>query len=489
MNSPSAARSLADESPQQTLAEDLGQQIDRATGILPLLEVIRAIIGGLLKRAGDQVHRDKMLVTVTRYFMTTMNTIGTPADEKLANLKLFSREIVAVIVAERALIAAPPPAEAAAGPEQRRRAVDLQPGLVADTPPVRLMALHGLGEALPDAAAAPAAANDPQPAVTAEDPQPAVPADGGVLSAEVDPTAIAVAAPRPPRSFPGFAELFPAAICYRVERVVTFFHRYNRRVDRVMPRPFLLSPVFADRLYDTITSIIVPRMVESSRNIALLATSHSWAGIDTAEFWRIVDSGGRFGTGITAAWTAAWDDCRQSTSLRKGKDGKTITVLTASPVLLRIREKLAPGGHEYLIPPVRNRELDLFSALLFDFDVDRLEFTWTRLRQLYEQELDRRAYQDKARVGAFRDSMLDAFELVPDLSGDFLAMLCYFCFPNCDITFLDRFTRNKGSTPVERRARIPYLMEFLVVDGVEAARRRETGERKEREALCKPPIA
>ena len=359
-----------------------------------------------------------------------------------------------MIVAERALIA-PPPAEAAAGPEQRRRAVDLQPGLVADTPPVRLMALHGLGEALPDAAAAPAAANDPQPAVTAEDPQPAVPADGGVLSAEVDPTAIAVAAPRPPRSFPGFAELFPAAICYRVERVVTFFHPLQPQgrpchaaavsaVARVR-RPAVRHHHQHHRPEDGV-----------SRNIALLATSH-WSGPESTppSSRRIVDSGGRVGTGIAAACgrrrgQAAEHQPAQGQGRQDHHGADRLAGAAADPGKAGPRRARIPDP-----AGARDRELDLFSALLFDFDVDRLEFTWTRLRQLYEQELDRRAYQDKARASRSGIPCSTPSNWSPTCPAISFAMLCYFCFPNCDITFLDRFTRNKGSTPVERRRAFP----------------------------------
>jgi hypothetical protein len=451
---------------QSALFEEKAAEIDAVGGILSLIDVTRTIIGSLLKRKEDEPHREKTQRAIQRYMLATMNAPGTPMGEKLVNLKEFAKQTVKIVLVERPLIAKATSEE----PDQVRRQADTAPEALAGHEPTQIMALESMAE---ESDAAPAVANG----------------GGDCLSEMVKPTSIVVVSPAPPQKFDSFRILFPAAVCYRVERATCFFQRYNSGIDRGLPRPFLLSKAFADRLYGVINQIIVPAMVSGSRNIGLLETSQQWAGVNTAEFWDIIDRDERAKTGISAAWAAAWENCRQRRENRIAKDGTKTTVLVASPVLLKIREMLAPTKGDFTIPPIRNDEITLFASMLYELDMDKMDYTWNRLRQLYEQELDRRQYQDKAREGALRDSILSAFEIVPDLTGDFLALLCYFCFDNFDLSLLERFTHNKGSTLEQRQKRIPYLMNFLSGEGVAEARRREQGARAEREAEQKARAA
>ena len=500
----SMAETCSIDSQQRSLFDDKAHEIDAAGSLLSLLEVTLSAICSLLKRKDDAEHLKKTLTATSKYFMATINSRTTPPGEKLANLKQFAKEIVRIVIVERGLIAKGSDATAASE-APCRRVVDLRPDALADLQPIRLVALQGLaevdrqsGRSVPDGSRGNGSSGDgvgPDGLgtdISGPDRPDSVGAgfgasDGGGLSSAVDPTAIVAAAPPPPQSFDGFTALFPAAIRFRIERVTSFFQRYNPSLARDLARPFLLSRQFSDRLGAVVTGIIVPRMV-ASRSISVLETSRKWAGVDVARFWEIIDGNDRLKRGIVASWAAAWDDCRQRKVVRE-EGGVRKTVLVASPLLQQVRDGVAPEDGEYLVPVIRNGEIDLFASMLYDFDLDRLEYTWTRLRQLYEQELDRRAYQDKARTGAFRDSILNAFEMVPDRSGDFLALLCYFCFPNIDLAFLDRFTHNKGSTVDERRQRIPYLMQFLAGPGVEGARRLEELRRREREQAQAEPQA
>lgn len=451
---------------QQALLNEKTPLIESATGILSLLEITRTIIGDLLKRQADEPHRTNTQMAVTRYFMATMNAFGTPAGEKLTNLKVFATEIVTIVIADRHFIGKPEPEGSPAPPVVQgvsaagRRLADRDPDALLASDPTRLKALEGL-------------------ALTEDTDVAGI--DGG-LPDNAKATSVATVAPPPPQTCNDFPSLFSAAICYRVARVACFFQRYNPNVDRALARPFLLTGAFAERLYGVIRDIIVPQMLAKSRNITLLGTQNQWAGVNTVEFWDIVDRNERFKSAITAAWDAAWRSARLRRQSKVEADGKQREVLVAPPVLLEIRARLVPRAGEFTLPTVGDSEIALFTSMLTDVDLDRIEYTWTRLRQLYEQELDRRAYQDKARDGALRDSILNAFELVPDLTGDFLALLCYFCFPNCDLYFLERFTHNKGTGIPERRERIPYLMHFLSGDGVANAQRQETAVRQEREA-------
>ena len=185
-------------------------------------------------------------------------------------------------------------------------------------------------------------------------------------------------------------------------------------------------------------------------------------------------------TAVKVAWEAAWDQCRQR-RIEKNKK----TVLVADPVLNEVRALLDPVGDEYSMPVIRNPELDLFCALAFSINPIDLEHHWEKLRQIYEQEMETRVYQERAREGALRDTILAAFDAVPDLTGDFLAILCYFCFPNFDLHFLDRFTHNKGQSIQTRQARIPYLMYFLSDSRMPSVKVKEDLERGSRLELAR----
>ncbi|MBF0335266.1 MAG: 2,3-bisphosphoglycerate-dependent phosphoglycerate mutase, partial [Alphaproteobacteria bacterium] len=129
-------------------------------------------------------------------------------------------------------------------------------------------------------------------------------------------------------------------------------------------------------------------------------------------------------------------------------------VWVRKPELVEMREVLA--SPDYDIPAVKNEQIELFRALLTDFDRIDMENAWTKLRQTYEQEMDQRIYQEKARDGALRDSLLKCFDDFPDRLSEFLALLCYFTLPKLSISFLMKFTHNKGTNDDERNRKIPY---------------------------------
>jgi hypothetical protein len=265
-----------------------------------------------------------------------------------------------------------------------------------------------------------------------------------------------------------------------------FFQRANGEISRDLTKPFLLTADFETRFMAVVDTIIVPKMFTMSRNLAALETSRRWDEVSTATFWAIIGENEKTRISLVAAWEEAWNTCRQRESWKKGEGGERKRVLVAAPELKQIRHMLTPDNPSVFdLPPVRNREIDLFVSLLTDFDLIRLEYCFTKLRQMYEQEMDRRWYQDRARDGALRDSLLEAIDAFPDRTGDFLALLCYFCFPNTDIAFLERFTHNKGSNHAARLERLPYLMRFLAGDEVPAVRAREDRERWDREAAAK----
>jgi len=271
------------------------------------------------------------------------------------------------------------------------------------------------------------------------------------------PTSI-IAPPPPTGEKRGdFPSLLTAALMWRIGQVTSFFHRRNPEIEHDLPVPFLLAPGFAAQLETAIRTQIVPAMYES-RTVRLLAAKFPCSEIDSAEFWAVVERE-RHRPALLAAWQAAWDACRPK-RVQKHRDGQAKTVKTVGPALRALR--VALDSDDYTIPKIGNLEIDLLSGLIEpEYDRKALELAWTKLRQIYEQEMDRRIYQDQARHGALRDTLIGCFETFPDRTGEFLVMLCYYNFPRMTLRFLEDFTRNKGAIQEERQTRIPYLMGFL----------------------------
>jgi hypothetical protein len=278
-----------------------------------------------------------------------------------------------------------------------------------------------------------------------------------------EPTRIILLPPPAPETHPGFEALFAAALRYKVGLAVTFFQRWNPRVVRRVPTPFLLSTAFGANLDRVIEQKIVPAMLQS-RTVRHIGTLYRWAEIDSVKFWEVAAEGGHL-EAISKAWHLAWDELRPTRVKQKTAEGEK-TVLRAGAGLRALREMLS--SDKYALPEIRSREIDLFASFLEpDATREALEFAWTRLRQLYEQELDRRFYQDQARTGALRDSLLECFLPFSARTAEFLSLLCYRNFPYLTMAFLLAFTHNHGSTEQARRKNIPFLMWYLDLPGAE----------------------
>ena len=439
------------------LMHQYGDKAASASGIVALLDLTREAIAALLRRTSDTPHRDKTQAVLTQYFEAVLATPQQSPAEKLVKLKIFCTEIIHIVLAERPLIAARARAAEALKAEQTgsapptRRMSDTNPELLAGQRPERMQELAKLAE--------PPAEQSPEAPNLTERAERLVLGDNGALGGSNAPTQVQIIIPAEPPPTDKFGELFIQAMCHRIERVTCFFHRHNPDIARVLPRPFLLSPAFSVQLSALVRDVIAPQMRAQSRNLALIENSRRWDQARVSDFWSTVEANDRFRLALKASWDAFWQRSRQRPVTKPGINGKT--VLMADPLLQDIRQRLAAPAGEYVLPTIRNPEIDLLTALAFEFNPEQMETLWNRLRQLYEQEMDTRAYQDKARDGALRDSFLTAFDYLPDQVGDFMVILCYFCFPNVGLFFLDRFTHNKGKTVEERRAKLPYLMQFL----------------------------
>ncbi len=291
------------------------------------------------------------------------------------------------------------------------------------------------------------------------------------------PTNIVTAPPPAEKTPTEFDALLIEALSYKVGLVLTFFHRHNPHVRRALPRPFLLSAEIAERLDCIIRAIIGPAMLQT-RRVRCLGDSRQWHGVSSAEFWSTLSSDNL--DVLARAWRAAWQTLApahegnpQQTLARKRRENHTATdtipISNTQRLVAQALLRGTPEPRDNIDDPfilLDDTATSFLPLLLLEFERPALEKHWTALRQVYEQELDRRTYQDRAREGALRDRMLQCLDTVDDTVGQMLVILCYYCFPLVTIRFLDKFTHNRGSTAAERKKRMPLLVSFLERDGV-----------------------
>ena len=280
-----------------------------------------------------------------------------------------------------------------------------------------------------------------------------------------------------------FEEIFADAMCWRPRSILSFFHRRNPDCKRTLKPPFALSSEFSAKLEAVVRAHIVPVMLKS-RTVAIVGSSWKWnPETSTAvDLWSFIENDPTSAERIRQSWDGSWAALYQR-KVTKQIGGENKEVLVASKELQALRPLLESDAFD--LPTVRNRELDLFRSLLFEYDTLMLERCWVKIRQIYEQEMDRRSYQDKAREGALRDSLLEVFDRLSDRAGEFLVLLAYYSFPNIDVAFLEKFTHNKGRNHAEREERVPYLMRFLTQDGIAEVRKLEVEMRQAREEATK----
>lgn len=265
--------------------------------------------------------------------------------------------------------------------------------------------------------------------------------------------------PEPAAAKGGFADfdaLCLAALHHRMDRVLAFFQKSNPGVNRSLPPPFLLSPLFAERLRAAVAHLIYPK-IKASRQIRLLASNVDTAGTTTEQFWdHINDSMKRL---LELSWMSAWNDLTLIPEQR-GEE----RVWKIRPETKELREILAPPfAQAYDLPHVGNGEIALFSSLLSASGDwwPALSGFWRACHALYEQEWDPRVFQQQAREGALRDLVLRELTGFPDPWHDFFVLMMHRVFPRLNTRFLDHFAYNLGTTEETRRARMPYLMHYL----------------------------
>ena len=260
-----------------------------------------------------------------------------------------------------------------------------------------------------------------------------------------------------PELLSSFDELCLAAIYARIDNVLIFFQRNNPSLCRELPPIFLFSAEFAAKLKRAIAKFIYP-YIRDSRQVRLFATSVDLTKVDSRSFWEQVDH--ILKAKLLNTWQQAWAELR----LVEAGEAQGSKILQIKENTRLLREMLQPSSPEaYDLPRIANREIDLLCSLL-NTEEDwwqRLNGEWLRFHDFYEQEMDPRVFQQRARDGVLRDNLLAAAQRFPEQWGDFLVLLCHRTFPRVTTYFLECYSANIGLSDKERERRAPYLMRYL----------------------------
>ncbi len=272
-----------------------------------------------------------------------------------------------------------------------------------------------------------------------------------------------------------FQDLVAEALCYRLRQITTFFQRRNPLVARGVRAPYLLSPAFEPRLCAVVRDSIAPMMFQQ-KFLNGMAATRPWRQISSADLWRRPDLHADLEK-ILKAWNAVWKKLYRAEHasqypLDQRLSPSELHALTRDQQTLGELQHLL-SGPEYVLPKLSMGQIKIFQALPTQFDRPVMEQVWKGLRQTYEQELDRRAYQEKARHGALRDAYLTALDVCGPALGEMLILLSFYSFPRLSLFWLEQFSHNLGSHRDERMHHVPQLIRFLEQDDARRAAARE----------------
>ncbi|HVI50821.1 MAG TPA: hypothetical protein VM661_06390 [Candidatus Sulfotelmatobacter sp.] len=289
------------------------------------------------------------------------------------------------------------------------------------------------------------------------------------------PTEVIMVPPPKPVTCQTFQDLVSEALCYKVRLITGFFQRRNPLVMRGVKVPYLLSAAFEARMCDVVREIVVPMMFRQ-KSLSAMGSARPWRTVTTAALW-LKPELHEDAVKIVNAWESVWIKLHQAEQAHhhppaiKMSQAEEHAMARHRQTLLEIQHKLS--GPEYFLPKLDMGQLKVFQTFLTNFDRTVMEQVWKGLRQTYEQELDRRSYQQKARHGALRDSFLTAFDLCSKSIGEMLVILAYYAFPKMSLHWLEMFSMNMGGGRDERTHQIPLLVRFLEQDDAQRAYKRE----------------
>jgi hemerythrin-like metal-binding protein len=259
--------------------------------------------------------------------------------------------------------------------------------------------------------------------------------------------------PPPQGGYATFQMLCEGAIERRLDKVLIFFQRRNRQLERELPPFFLSSPKFREKLYAALRRLVLPELW-ASRQVRALSASVDISRIDNESFWDLISDTLRLY--LMDCWRMTWEHLKP-VSVRKEDGGQVFKV---KDQLKLLREMLQPDDPaDYDLPKIGAHELDLFSSLL-DLQTDwwgKLNRSWQVFLDLYEQEKDPRMFQQRVREGALRDYMLESFNSYPIEWLDFILLAAHSVFPRITTGFLDSFTTNY---PYREKV-LPFTMRYI----------------------------
>lgn len=247
-----------------------------------------------------------------------------------------------------------------------------------------------------------------------------------------------------------FSQVFDNVVCNHLAQTLEILRIETPGSLRL---PFMVHPAFGEVLERVVRTHVLPEM-RNSRHIKTLADSLNVQEKGGADLQRILTAG-EINNPILHTWDRRWEELAP-----RRLPGKTTKSL--APYARAVWKEFAEHGeaHGYVAPTAANAEL--FMTFL-RYDLPKLRAAWREFGQHYIQEFRPGQHQEQARDGALRDALLkwEGREGMPAYSVEWLAIKAAASFPKLDLSWLARFSTNKGKTSEERERAIPFIMRTL----------------------------
>lgn len=257
-------------------------------------------------------------------------------------------------------------------------------------------------------------------------------------------TPAAVAAPRAPViAGQGFDGAFVESLCdFIAQRLEPWFVP-----DVAPPVPFMLSPVFAQRLLDGLRTQVASA-IPGTRRLVVLAQSLKPEEI-TADFFRTMFTAASKDNVARFLWNNWWDNVAQA--LAPGADIGKPTIKDARRFWDGLQQGAAKDGYD----PPRDDDIALFRAL-FDYDPQGIRNAMLGVRQVLQHEATGHTLE-----GASRNFILTQIESQPPHCGEMIALWTYFT-QEADFSpaIQKSFVASTGMYARDRRQKLPFYLRW-----------------------------
>ena len=244
-----------------------------------------------------------------------------------------------------------------------------------------------------------------------------------------------------------FSTLFDDTICAFVRGVLKPLGARGSRHDILTP--FIMAHKFGPCYEKVLRDYVLPTM-RATKKIKALGKKYDWAKEGPGKIIEIIQGKDDANNPILHQWDMRWE------SFIRERAGSKIKELKPEDDPWKVFIEHAQK-HGYA--PPNEGDVQVLKDVI-RWKSDDIIQGWSEINQMYEQEFRPKSKWDKARPGAFRDTIIKWIDRLPLHTGDLLAIRCHFDYQKVDRLFLRTLIQTLGGTEKERYRKAPVLLQF-----------------------------